>query len=88
MCGIVGVASVRPQEGQKWLKNSVNLLAHRGPDQCNDWWSNDGKVGFGHARLAILDTSEAGLQPMHSKNKNHTIIFNGEIYNHDEIRSD
>ncbi len=63
-----------------------NVISHRGPDSEGYWNSSNGRVFFGHKRLSIVDLSNNGHQPMHSKNKNYTIVFNGEIYNHLEIR--
>jgi len=63
-----------------------DALRHRGPDGAGLWSSADGRVMFGHRRLAIVDLSDAGAQPMSLTNGNWHITFNGEIYNHDELR--
>lgn len=63
-----------------------NSIAHRGPDNAGVWFEPRLRVGFVHRRLAILDTSDAGNQPMESKSGRYRIVFNGEIYNHREIR--
>lgn len=63
----------------------TDLLAHRGPDAEADWINDDGTVGFGHRRLAIIDLSVNAAQPMHCLNR-YTIVYNGEIYNYIEIR--
>jgi asparagine synthase (glutamine-hydrolysing) len=63
-------------------------MAHRGPDASGLWSSPDGSVVLGHRRLAILDLSEAGSQPMRDRRSGAVIAFNGEIYNHQEIRRD
>jgi asparagine synthase (glutamine-hydrolysing) len=63
------------------------LLAHRGPDANGDWVSPDGSVGLAHRRLAIIDLSSAGAQPMQAPNET-VIIFNGEIYNYLELRAE
>jgi asparagine synthase (glutamine-hydrolysing) len=63
-------------------------LRHRGPDGCGLWQSSDQEVVFGHRRLAILDLSEAGAQPMVEAESGCAITFNGEIYNFQEIRDD
>lgn len=88
MCGIVGIASVRRVESRDWLTLGIDSLGHRGPDDRGEWWSPCVRVGLGHRRLAILDLSSAGHQPMRSHDGSLTIVFNGEIYNHQELRSE
>jgi asparagine synthase (glutamine-hydrolysing) len=85
MCGIVGVAGdVRlTRERLIAMRDS---LRHRGPDDEGLWWSPDGRVGLGHRRLAIIDLSPAGRQPMTEASGTLQIIFNGEIYNYLELR--
>ena len=63
-------------------------MIHRGPDGCGAWISDDGKLGLGHRRLAIIDLSEAAAQPMCNADRSLWLTFNGEIYNHAEIRSE
>jgi asparagine synthase (glutamine-hydrolysing) len=63
-------------------------MSHRGPDGVGLWTSPDGKVHFGHVRLAIVDLSPLGAQPMSSPDHRVTITYNGEIYNHLELRSE
>lgn len=86
MCGLVGVASIVPESNPCWLDKASNALSHRGPDDAGEWWSLDGKIGFSHRRLAILDLTPNGRQPMHDLVNDLHIIFNGEIYNHLELR--
>jgi asparagine synthase (glutamine-hydrolysing) len=62
------------------------MMAHRGPDDSGLWWSPDGLVGLGHRRLAIIDLSPGGHQPMHSESNRLSIVFNGEIYNYLDLR--
>ena len=61
-------------------------MRHRGPDGCGEWWSTDGCVGFGHRRLAVIDLSAAGAQPMTDPSGRLHIVFNGEIYNFADLR--
>jgi asparagine synthase (glutamine-hydrolysing) len=63
-------------------------LIHRGPDDAGEWWSEDGRVGLAHRRLSILDLSPLGHQPMHLTDRGLSIVFNGEIYNHAELRKE
>jgi asparagine synthase (glutamine-hydrolysing) len=97
MCGIAGL--LRPGGGdESTLAGTVarmsDTLAHRGPDASGIWatastktWTKGSAgVAFGHRRLAILDLSDAGAQPMRSVCGRLTVIFNGEIYNHLELR--
>ena len=83
MCGIVGFVG-QTKYPENCLKEMVNAINHRGPDSKGIWTDSD--MGFGHARLSIIDQSSAGHQPMHSFSRNYVMIFNGEIYNHNEIR--
>ena len=63
-------------------------MTHRGPDDAGEWWSDDNRVGLGHRRLSILDLSPLGHQPMRDEARGLTIAFNGEIYNHRELREE
>jgi len=85
MCGIAGIAGpLASGAGQGWLDEAVKALHHRGPDGNGTWRDDD--VGLGHTRLAILDLSASGAQPMHSADDGHVIVYNGEVYNFDELR--
>jgi len=86
MCGIVGVASVRRNIDRNWVKEGSLKLSHRGPDGHGEWWSAEGQVGLAHRRLAIVDLSVAGHQPMHSGAGELHIVFNGEIYNFADLK--
>ena len=89
MCGIGGiVGGPGARVAGEHLQSLATALAHRGPDGEGIWISSDGAAGLAHRRLAILDTSEGGHQPMHSSDANFTIVFNGEIYNFLELRAE
>jgi asparagine synthase (glutamine-hydrolysing) len=85
MCGISGFFGSVTQEA---LERSSELIAHRGPDGTGLWFDQMGAVGLAHRRLAILDLSPAGAQPMLSNDGALVLVFNGEIYNFPELRSD
>jgi asparagine synthase (glutamine-hydrolysing) len=88
MCGIVGfVEQNRPTllAAERQVRKMADTLTHRGPDGYGCWV--DGNIGFGHRRLSIQDLSEAGHQPMSSDSERFTMVFNGEIYNHLELRN-
>src|SRR5262245_1201840 len=87
MCGIVGVAGDAgvPRD---LLRRMRDTLRHRGPDDEGMWWAEDAQVGFGHRRLSIIDLSAAGRQPMSARGGSLQIVFNGEIYNYADLRSD
>lgn len=65
-----------------------DILAHRGPDGAGLWVSPDGSAALGHRRLALVDLSESGRQPMGNENGKLWLTFNGEIYNHRDLRAD
>ena len=89
MCGIVGVvvlddSGFRVTEG--YLTGLRDTMSHRGPDGAGNWIARDGRVGLGHRRLAIIDLSVNANQPMCNEDGSLWVVFNGEIYNHAEIR--
>jgi asparagine synthase (glutamine-hydrolysing) len=89
MCGIVGMLTSNSGNSDKvltMLKAMTRSIKHRGPDAEGLW--TEGALAFGHRRLSIQDLSHAGAQPMHSENGRHVIIFNGEIYNHLDMRQE
>src|SRR5215204_4930301 len=66
MCGIAGIISMNPNKvSTERLKQMTDAIAHRGPNGEGFWLNENKTVGFGHRRLAIIDLSEAGKQPMH-----------------------
>lgn len=89
MCGIAGFIanSQNTLELKSIAKKMVDMIGHRGPDDTGIWVDETSQVAFGHKRLSILDLSMAGHQPMHSKCCRYSLIFNGEIYNHNDIRN-
>src|SRR5580704_10777127 len=91
MCGLAGLYAYH------YAANPIDLaelrsirdhMAARGPDGDGEWQSADGRTGFGHRRLAIIDLSERAAQPMASADGKTVIVFNGEIYNYRALRAD
>ena len=87
MCGIGGYWSPTNVADENIAKLMLQPLRKRGPDHQGYWLAKDIGLALCHSRLAIIDTSEKGIQPMHSFNNRYVISFNGEIYNHQEIRN-
>lgn len=86
MCGIAGLLSLRGEAiSPMTLKKMTDVIAHRGPDGEGHWI--DGPIGLGHRRLAIIDPSPAGHQPMMSADARYVLSYNGEIYNYRELRA-
>ncbi len=89
MCGINGIFAYHPAASSP---TDVELLATReymrprGPDGAGEWWSGDRRCGFGHRRLSIIDLSDRANQPMVSADGRYVLVFNGEIYNYQELR--
>ena len=88
MCGIVGIVSNTTQAKRAWLTVGCDAMRHRGPDDAGEWWSADGRVGLAQRRLAIIDLSPAGHQPMHDASGALSVVFNGEIYNFPDLRDE
>ncbi|HEY3488888.1 MAG TPA: asparagine synthase (glutamine-hydrolyzing) [Candidatus Deferrimicrobiaceae bacterium] len=89
MCGIAGfLAKGTERPGRELLATMGGTLAHRGPDGSGEWLSPDGRAGLAHRRLAILDLTPAGAQPMTTADGRFAISFNGEVFNYREIRSE
>ena len=86
MCGFVGIAATRSVESRSWITAGRDALHHRGPDDAGEWWSDDRRVGLAHKRLSILELSSLGHQPMQDASGKLSIAYNGEIYNHEELR--
>ena len=88
MCGLNGYFLKNKNNSKKIDLISANKkLSHRGPDSNGTYYSSDNKLGLGHTRLSILDTTSSGNQPMISKCKRYSIVFNGEIYNFKELNN-
>jgi asparagine synthase (glutamine-hydrolysing) len=91
MCGLTGFwesRGCRSDEASVTVRRMADTLTHRGPDDAGVWVDKDSGVALGHRRLAILDLSPAGHQPMVSASGRYVIAFNGEIYNHLELRKE
>ena len=86
MCGLAGIASTSEPASADLIKRMCDAIAHRGPDSEGMWFSPERHVGLGHRRLAIVDLAENANQPMTDEQSGTTIVFNGEIYNHLELR--
>ena len=89
MCGIAGIWQLdgRPVE-RATVERFIGALAHRGPDGEGVLIDDQGRLALAHRRLAILDLSAAGHQPMRSPSGRYDITYNGEVYNFLELRSD
>lgn len=88
MCGLAGGWSARGFDVlNQALPRMTAALVHRGPDDFGHWVDRDAGVALGHRRLAVVDLSPAGHQPMVSPAGRWVIVFNGEIYNHSDLRA-
>jgi asparagine synthase (glutamine-hydrolysing) len=92
MCGIAGIwrgqLSVSGEALAASARSMTARIAHRGPDSSGEWADAAQGVAFGHLRLAIIDLSAEGHQPMHSRDGRYVLAYNGEIYNYSELRRD
>jgi len=88
MCGIAGTLSFEPsfRVTREHVDRMRETLAHRGPDGADTWVDDGGRIGLGFRRLAIIDLSDSAMQPMPNEDGSVRLVFNGEIYNHAEIR--
>jgi len=90
MCGLAGYIDTSGEKDNQLLAAVVSQMAgtlrHRGPDDDATWTDAQTGIALGFRRLAILDLTESGRQPMHSRCNRLVIVFNGEIYNHSELR--
>ncbi|MCL2053408.1 MAG: asparagine synthase (glutamine-hydrolyzing) [Oscillospiraceae bacterium] len=85
MCGFVGFTDVK-NDSNKIIKSMADKIIHRGPDSYG--YHTDGDIALGFRRLSIIDITESGDQPIYNEDKTKVLMFNGEIYNYKEIRSD
>ena len=90
MCGIVGFVDFKNNLSNKEniLKSMMSSIHYRGPDSCGHWHDLDSGLSLGHVRLSIIDVSNGGHQPMHSKSGRYTISYNGEIYNFKKLKKE
>lgn len=92
MCGFVGymygVSGCQPERERQILAKMADAIEKRGPDEFGYWVGYENGIALAHRRLSILDLSAAGGQPMWSASRRYVIVFNGEIYNHSELRAD
>lgn len=91
MCGIVGALSFTNAGfniSEEYILKMRDVMIHRGPDGSGVWISPDRQIGLGHRRLSIIDLSVAANQPMSNQDGRFHIVFNGEIYNHSDIRKE
>jgi asparagine synthase (glutamine-hydrolysing) len=88
MCGLTGfiVSGSQNPSSEIHLRDMARTIAHRGPDGLGIWTDSEGGIGLAHTRLAILELSDLGRQPMHSELDRYVLVFNGEIYNHLSLR--
>ena len=85
MCGIAGIFNAGGVLNPTDMENMLNAIRHRGPDDSGMVFFRD--LALGHVRLSIIDLSKAGHQPMGSPDGQVWIVFNGEIFNYRQIRS-
>ena len=92
MCGIAGYFAVNNERDAREMAaiatDMANVMVHRGPDSSGVWVSQEVGLALAHRRLSIIDLSASGNQPMCSENGRYVIVFNGEIYNHRELRQE
>ncbi len=90
MCGFAGFLGGVARESQaaeeSLLRSLADTIKHRGPDDSGYWCDQDRRIGLCLRRLSIVDLSQAGHQPMHSASERYVIVYNGEIYNHVDLR--
>ena len=91
MCGIVGTLVLEESDfavTEPYITKMRDTMRHRGPDGGGTWVAGDARIGLGHRRLSIIDLSSDANQPMSNEDDSIWIVFNGEIYNHAEVRAE
>ncbi|MDA9608776.1 asparagine synthetase B, partial [SAR86 cluster bacterium] len=91
MCGLAGALSFNSSDfkvTESYITKMRDTMVHRGPDGEGTWVDKSGRVGLGHRRLSIIDLSQKANQPMNNQDSTIHLVFNGEIYNHSEIRTE
>ena len=90
MCGLNGIYRYAGGNAvdRLELRTTRDHMQARGPDGAGEWLAADGSIGLGHRRLAIIDLSDAGAQPMSTADGRYVVVFNGEIYNYKTLRDD
>ena len=89
MCGFSGFLSDNCVTASEWpmlLRRMGESISHRGPDDSGIWLDAEVGIGLVHRRLSVVDLSPAGHQPMQSNSERYVLVFNGEIYNHLDLR--
>jgi len=86
MCGILGQINKDKSIDKSTFERMLDTMSHRGPDGRGSYFSADNKVALGHRRLALIDLSEKGEQPMYNEDKTIWLTVNGEIYNYPELK--
>lgn len=86
MCGITGIISNKSPISKELLVSMCDVIQHRGPDDFGTYLN--GNIGLGHRRLSIIDLTPTGHQPMFSDNKKLVMVYNGEVYNYNDIKKE
>jgi asparagine synthase (glutamine-hydrolysing) len=91
MCGLTGALSFKDESfkiTEQYITKMRDTMIHRGPDGSGTWVDSNGRVGLGHRRLSIIDLSDNAAQPMSNNDGSIQLVYNGEIYNHSEIKDE
>lgn len=91
MCGLAGILHLQSNKSrisEDLLISVRDSMIHRGPDGGQNWIDEDGRIGLAHRRLSIIDLTTVANQPMSNEDDSVWVVFNGEIYNHKEIRAE